>query len=591
MGTQLWRAFGVITFVCFIGGVWTAAQADEPAVAMKPATVELVREALQREAYGLSAERAALLRTAVQDDADAPQPHWYLGEVRSADGGWEQAGKVLDPRAGQLVREYRILRDTKADDAQGQKSLADWCASKGLNQQARAHWLRSLSFNPQQNEIRKRLGLIKIGQQWYEPAALEQQHQRARKLSDATVYWQPIFTRLGLQLSSKTDAKRAAALAEIEAVKDPLALPALQATIGARGGEDEQELVIRACTRHEDVLATEMLAWYAVEALSPRLRNIATKELAKRELSDFAPLLISEMFSAVTVQVDVVRTFGGNIGLRRSFVREAADHHQWVVSDTLIRPGTTLVASGVLPANPETQRLYAAERAIHNTQVDVERQNHITARRNERISEALTLITGQQLGPQPEPWWQWWMDLNEWTLPSGKGLARYYESFSVSDPLFIRPIRISCLIAGTPITTDQGLVAVETLKAGDLVLARDIESGELAYKPILHTTVRPKKQLLRITAGKDTFEATGGHLFWVSGHGWTRARELKPGKILHGAGAPVTVLNVEDGIVTETYNLVVADFSNYFVGTEQILSHDNTPRRPTRVTVPGLEPK
>jgi hypothetical protein len=147
---------------------------------------------------------------------------------------------------------------------------------------------------------------------------------------------------------------------------------------------------------------------------------------------------------------------------------------------------------------------------------------------------------------------------------------------------------MSCLLAGTPISTDQGLVAVERLKPGDLVLARDIETGELAYKPVIHTTLRPKKQLLRITAGKDVFEATGGHLFWVSGQGWVRARELKPGLVLHAAGNPVTVLKVEEGAVAETHNLVVADFATYFVGQGQFLSHDNTVRRPTRMIVPGL---
>jgi hypothetical protein len=38
----------------------------------------------------------------------------------------------------------------------------------------------------------------------------------------------------------------------------------------------------------------------------------------------------------------------------------------------------------------------------------------------------------------------------------------------------------------------------------------------------------------------------------------------------------------------EAYNLVVADFNTYFVGETGVLVHDNTPRTPTRATVPGL---
>ena len=38
----------------------------------------------------------------------------------------------------------------------------------------------------------------------------------------------------------------------------------------------------------------------------------------------------------------------------------------------------------------------------------------------------------------------------------------------------------------------------------------------------------------------------------------------------------------------ETYNLVVADFNTYFIGSSGILAHDNTPRRPTQAVLPGI---
>ena len=48
-----------------------------------------VREALQREAYGLNAERDQLLQQAVEADPEAALPHWYLGQVRTAEGKWQ----------------------------------------------------------------------------------------------------------------------------------------------------------------------------------------------------------------------------------------------------------------------------------------------------------------------------------------------------------------------------------------------------------------------------------------------------------------------------------------------------------------------
>ena len=40
--------------------------------------------------------------------------------------------------------------------------------------------------------------------------------------------------------------------------------------------------------------------------------------------------------------------------------------------------------------------------------------------------------------------------------------------------------------------------------------------------------------------------------------------------------------------VRETYNLVVEDFHNYFVGEEAILVHDVTLTDPTNIVTPGF---
>jgi hypothetical protein len=120
------------------------------------------------------------------------------------------------------------------------------------------------------------------------------------------------------------------------------------------------------------------------------------------------------------------------------------------------------------------------------------------------------------------------------------------------------------------------------------VLAQHAETGELAYKPVLRTTIRPQGELIKVTAGSESFQTSGGHLFWVSGKGWVKSRNLKSGQVLHTANGPLHVTGVEAGSIAQTFNLIVADFSTYFVGEQMILSHDNTVRTPTRALVPGL---
>ena len=70
-----------------------------------------------------------------------------------------------------------------------------------------------------------------------------------------------------------------------------------------------------------------------------------------------------------------------------------------------------------------------------------------------------------------------------------------------------------------------------------------------------------------------------------------KASQLESGMLLHTTSGPLPIVSVDSGSEAETYNLVVADFSTYFVGQQQILSHDFTLRRATSAVVPGLKPQ
>ena len=77
-------------------------------------------------------------------------------------------------------------------------------------------------------------------------------------------------------------------------------------------------------------------------------------------------------------------------------------------------------------------------------------------------------------------------------------------------------------------------------------------------------------------------------MFWVSGKGWLKARELQPEMRFHTLKGTVRLDRVEPAAKQDTYNLVVADFHTYFVGRQKLLTHDNTIRKPTNCVVPGL---
>jgi Pretoxin HINT domain len=133
-----------------------------------------------------------------------------------------------------------------------------------------------------------------------------------------------------------------------------------------------------------------------------------------------------------------------------------------------------------------------------------------------------------------------------------------------------------CLVAGTKIRTESGLVAIEKLTVGDRVLARNVTTGQLRFRPVIRPTLRPASPTLRISLDGEVIQASGGHPFWVSSTGWVKARDLKPKMRLQTVNGVAEVLSVEPGNTVELYNLVVESDSSYFVGDLGILSHDNT---------------
>jgi hypothetical protein len=197
--------------------------------------------------------------------------------------------------------------------------------------------------------------------------------------------------------------------------------------------------------------------------------------------------------------------------------------------------------------------------------------------------------------PQPQLWWAWWLERNDLFQPGVKPLEERYRAIEIA--VVDRPTSTSgssrpamtmdCLAAGTTVWTLEGQKAIEKVQLGDQVLSQDPDTGELAYKPVLAMTVRPAGPLMRIDTGRSIIRTSGGHLFWQSGQGWAKARDLKAGATLHTAKNIVQVRQAERVESEPTYNLVVEDFHSYFVGDELILSHDNTIRQPTNATVPG----
>lgn len=373
--------------------------------------------------------------------------------------------------------------------------------------------------------------------------------------------------------------------------------------------------IVRRC----NVEASQALARVSLVSPHDGVRREAARTLRSRRFDEFVPTLLGAMQVPVEMRARTYLNAEGWIVLDMLLESETQDEHRQLALSTEVGKQATIMPtvhtrisgntfwSGYL-TSPELgdwlsarRYLLARERATDHQRLLWNEQIRLV---NSRAESALRIATEVHQPAGPEDWWDWWVGYNEVhavdlkpTLRVQHETERVYVRDQDKQLTDRRPaVRWSgspggsgsCLVAGTPVWTEQGVRRVEQIRTGDRVLAQDVETGELAYKPVLATTVRPPARTFSIAAAGITLRATGGHPFWVNGSGWQFARDLRPGMCFHGADGSREIESVEPADEAEAFNLVVADFHTYFIGDARILSHDNTPRSPTNALVPGL---
>ena len=137
---------------------------------------------------------------------------------------------------------------------------------------------------------------------------------------------------------------------------------------------------------------------------------------------------------------------------------------------------------------------------------------------------------------------------------------------------------MACFIAGTMVLTATGLVAIEKIKAGDVVISTDPDTLETAEKPVLETYVRQVDTLVHLTINGEEIVTTDNHPFYVQGRGFIEADKLLVGDKLISVNGEDLV--IEEFFIEETaepvdvYNFQVEDYHTYFVGDCAVWVHN-----------------
>ncbi len=399
---------------------------------------------------------------------------------------------------------------------------------------------------------------------------------------------------------------------ELKGIKVPDAVPAIEVVFCANGGE-YAPLGVEILRDMHAAQAAHALAWLAAYSPWKPVRAAAATARKDQRPYDYVPLLLSAMRVPIQSSFALYDTPDGGFLVRRALYADGPEQRQLAVRDVNFMPQMISSGKQVRAAtlqNPAAMREYnravaedqkrqqmdlAVARAkmiaqMRAQQATVMARNAKVANVNSRLCQVLTVATGDSQPASPDDWYSWWNDYNEISQQGDKPFTITYQAAlaPVVTVAQAPSLNCSCLVAGTPVWTELGPVAVEKIQVGDRVLACDCNTGQLMLKPVLRTIINPGKDIFRLRTKHETLEVTGGHVFWVSGKGWIKARQLQAGMRFHTLEGTVDLSDVDQHGKQDTYNLIVADYHSYFVGKEKILTHDNTIRKPTNCVVPGL---
>jgi hypothetical protein len=578
---------------------------------------DLLRQALASELKGGANEWRQRLEEAVAILPGEKLTNSLLGQVL-VDGKWQTVEQLQRTRANDpRLTDYRHHRQALNGKYRPELELARWCVAAKWDDLAKLHYTRLLAYPDATDNARTEacriLELKAVDGQYYtanELAAVELQSKAKQKAFET---WRPKIVAWRKACGSKNQQFRQQALDGLRGVDDPQAILAIEASLYDSDEAFAAEL-IKLLGKFPEFEATQALARFALLTPTTPLVQAAVAELKPRPIHDYYPQLLVLMQAPLQSQFRIVEAPNGVIRYQHVVAQQGPQKNQMVVKDKFFTPAVSVFTpptffvdqrgqllpvrqananqpAGPQPGSEEGLVELASFLTALSVQYDVSRANVAITLANERVFHILETTGPQQLPRNPALWWDWWKQYQEkWTpTPTQYVYQQQSKGYLRSSPIFLQRAPNSCFVAGTPVWTETGKQVIERMRPGDRVLSRDIDSGELQFKPVIAKTLQAPSPLIKVVAGEEEIVATKSHPFWVSGKGWRMTKELVAGDVLHTLHGPAKVSSaVLLPVPKEAHNLVVEGFNTYFVGDTAALVHDNTYWQPTTTVTPGM---
>jgi hypothetical protein len=437
---------------------------------------------------------------------------------------------------------YLKRRNTIVDTADAHRELARWCRQHRLAGEARVHWKKVLDFEPNDSEAIAALGL-----EFYEGRLLTKEQVAAQKREAgerkrALAKWRPQVAKWRTALEGNNSAKAEAAREEMAQLNDPSVLPALESLFASNPDDDRANRLNRAlievASRMPTIEATQILLRRAVDTHSQEVCEAACEALRARPMHTYVPQLIAAMPDEVQVRSQVTATPGGTVVREQEIVRKSQAGTQTLAIDSTTYTANSALAQFVTPLVLMTERARAAELEQSVAQAEI-----INRALRERIVYVLKATTGFENPYDTELIAKKFAEYYGWSKPEAPVVNVKHR---VSEGNVIVPVELratpgretsgrdvqpagefnpllpqdrmqtvwrpgitgrlgiphgECFPAGTPVESITGPRPIESIRPGDRVLSRDLNTGELAYKTVEQRTLRQGVRMVAIRMG------------------------------------------------------------------------------------------
>jgi len=504
---------------------------------------------------------------------------------------------------------YAVRLKGNHDLAQVHANLGMWCEQNDLKPEAMAHFTTAVHLDPSRDSSWRHLACVKHNGRWMssKQAAAEERNEHEQRLANRR--WEPLLRKWKTWLGdpASSSSHRAEAREQLASLTDPRAVPSILKVFSMGGSESEQNHLMQLLGQIDDPRSSRALADLAVISRSEYVRQAVIEVLKKRPKRDYAGQLVEMIRGKIRHTVIPVDGPGstGALVLDTPRIRMVLTYDTPAVFQpaSSFRGYAGYDANGlpVIVQGRELERGIIVPSKLHEIEVrtanliamanlkaqvvqqqmatdlnEVEMVNEQAEQQNTRITPVLEVAAGapSDLKDDEEAWHVWWYDTLGYSYQSPPQVTLVQNASPSQLP---PPYITTCFVAGTPVRTLDGPRPIEAIQVGDQVLSQDATTGALGFQLVVFLHHNPPGKTLRVSLSNgESLVCSVYHRFWRANLGWTMARELNSGDALRTLGGLVRVAKVEPDSVQPLYNLDVSGPRSFFVGTSNVLVHDNT---------------